>query len=180
MSDFTSIFNQQKLAVLGKVDTNVSALEAALVQEKMIGVFDVALTKCHVVSTFTRFRYGSRVYHCRKYAKVKKRNSYTIVFRDSDGSDQYAILENGYLVDINTGGGRERRMAVGLCRSLTVIGDGIGAAKHCKTISPPNYEDGCDRLIPLTNITNMCVFLQFKDLPQQCFVSHIPNITHVV
>ena len=168
------------LAILGKADPTVSALEAALVQEKLIGLFEVALTKCHVVNSFTRFRHGTRVYHCRKYAKVTKRNSYTIVFRDSDGSDQYAILEKGYLVDINTGEGRDRRMAFGLGRSLTIIGEGLGAAKHCTSVSPPNFEDSCDRLIPLKNITNMCVFLQFSDLPLQCFVTHIPNITHVV
>lgn len=169
------------IVIMGKLSTNVSFIETRQIESAVRELFnDPPLLKCVLKGSFSRFRCKSRVYHCRCYTKATKRNSYTIIYKDENGREKYGMIETGYLTEINTGIGPDRQLAVARTRSLEILSEGIGAAGHCCTVAPPNFEQECDKVIPLKNILNMCVFLQFPDVPNQCFVSRIPHVTHVV
>ena len=51
------------------------------------------------LTTVYRVNVRGTVYHCKQYKRVKKRNSYTVAYSDSDGTSNFGLIECFVVVD---------------------------------------------------------------------------------
>lgn len=145
----------------------------------------MALLACHVtelknVSSFCRFRKGTALYHTAKYVRPTKKNSQTICYEDGDQTGlKFAIAEEAYSATVVTRIQPPFDIQFVKIIPLEICEDHFIHAKHIKGVTPPK-PDNPRRLIHMRQIKGLCVFMQFSAIQNRCFVSALPNITHIV
>ena len=137
----------------------------------------------HVVSLtnarrFSRFKIGKALYHTSMYDRSQKQKSHTITYRDGDQT-KYGRAEEAYSATVNTGIEPPFKVHVVKILPLEIQDDCFGEAKHIKSVIPPS-DDTRRVLIYMTQVKGLCVFMQFPAITNKCFVSALPNISHIV
>ena len=124
---------------------------------------------------FVRYRNGNVVFHSKMYKRVKRRNSYTVMYVE-DGVKMFGMIKCCMTLVIDNGFNSEERH-VGLIECLDVLHDCLGLASHIKVVK--NVEQPLQKLVLLENIAQVCVWLEFEDILDVSFISLIPNISKV-
>ena len=161
----------------------ISSVSEAKLQFLKIGIME--LLGRHVMSLtnarrFQRFKIGSALYHTCKYERSQKQKSDTITYRDARTQQNlYGRAEEAYSVTVNTGMERPFGVQIVEITPLEIQDHCFGAAKHIKAVCPPSNDDQ-RILIYMTQVKGLCVFMQFPAITNKCFVSALPNISHIV
>ena len=122
------------------------------------------------VYQFCRFMFKGVLYHSKLYSKVVKRNSFTVQYRNGAGELAYAQIIEGLRVILE-----ESVHHLLIVDKLLVIHHNLRGATHIKVIG----KDIMPRhLIPLQQITRLCVHMDFNDV-DVAFISLLPNVLRV-
>jgi hypothetical protein len=124
------------------------------------------------MTMFNRFRIKSDIYHCKYYAKVTKRNSYTVQFLSPQQECFYGMLLKGYILHAD---GEEHLLI--LVELLTVLYNDLRGASHIKVIEKGKTRQ--KKLVPISWIRRKCVWMDFPDVTDAAFLSLLPNIGQV-
>ena len=127
--------------VLGSLTKSFDQDEQQFVQTKVLPLIGVVPTSFKVTGSFVRFRKHTRVYHCQNYTKAKKRNSFTVQFKDGNGVLQYGMLKQAYSATYTTGDGKESYIHVAHVKCLRIISPELGHAKHISIVAVPKEGD---------------------------------------
>ena len=168
---------EDELYAVGTRSRHVTTENINFLQEAMVHLYGVVPVDTNVICSFLRFRSKCRVYHCQMYGRVSKRNSVQYIDPHT-GLQCFDFVKKCYFVDV-AGNGEYQTYHVAHIKCLRVLHDEIGAATHYKVVAAPSETDR-EMVMFLRNVIRMCVFMKFSRIPDEAFVSLVPNITHVV
>lgn len=138
------------------------------------------------VKLFQRIRIGTSIYHSAEYKRVVSRNSYTVLYKDNDvflfGQVKYDF-QHHFCANTDCDGrscGTTSNFAMikELPRETSqpsLVRDPLTKATgfHVAVVKAPR-EPEILVAVPLTNILQKCIFIQFRD-SDSAYISHFPN-----